>query len=195
MTQPIISSAATSERAKITRTITLGFVADPVARWVWPDPDAYLETMPNFAEAFGGRGFEHGSIYVADGGKAAAMWLPPDIEPDGEAIEAIIGETVPEARMEEVAAFFDQMDVFHPVERCWYLPLIAADPAFTGRGLGASLMKYALQYCDNDNLPAYLESSNPRNISLYERHGFEKIGEIQVGSSPIMTPMLRQPCR
>ena len=28
---------------------------------------------------------------------------------------------------------------------------------------------------------AYLESSNPRNIPLYERHGFEALGEIQVG--------------
>ena len=40
---------------------------------------------------------------------------------------------------------------------------------------------------------AYLESSNPRNISLYERHGFEVMGEIQVGAGPLMTPMLRQP--
>ncbi|MCA1748539.1 MAG: hypothetical protein LC634_03060 [Sphingomonadales bacterium] len=39
--------------------------------------------------------------------------------------------------------------------------------------------------------PAYLESSNPRNISLYLRHGFEIVGEIQHGSSPVMTPMLR----
>jgi hypothetical protein len=42
-------------------------------------------------------------------------------------------------------------------------------------------------------LPAYLESSNPRNISLYERHGFEIIGLIQAGGSPTLTPMLRRP--
>jgi hypothetical protein len=38
-----------------------------------------------------------------------------------------------------------------------------------------------------------LESSNPKNISLYLRHGFEVIGEIQVGSSPVVTPMIRNP--
>ena len=32
--------------------------------------------------------------------------------------------------------------------------------------------------------PAYLWSSNPLNISLYKRHGFEIAGAIQVGSSP-----------
>ena len=32
--------------------------------------------------------------------------------------------------------------------------LIAADPSQTGRGLGAALMKHALQICDESGLPA-----------------------------------------
>jgi ribosomal protein S18 acetylase RimI-like enzyme len=52
-------------------------------------------------------------------------------------------------------------------------------------------MKHALSRVDEDGLPAYLESSNPRNISLYERHGFESMGQIQIGTSPIVTPMIR----
>ncbi len=51
-------------------------------------------------------------------------------------------------------------------------------------GLGALLMKHALRRCDEQGSVAYLESSNPRNISLYERHGFKIIGRIQSGSSP-----------
>jgi hypothetical protein len=43
------------------------------------------------------------------------------------------------------------------------------------------------------NGTAYLESSNRRNISLYMRHGFEVMGEIQVGAAPPVTPMLRSP--
>jgi hypothetical protein len=38
-----------------------------------------------------------------------------------------------------------------------------------------------------------LESTNPRNLSLYKRHGFEPIGTIQQGSSPPLYPMLRLP--
>lgn len=93
--------------------------------------------------------------------------------------------------MEEIGGFMAQMDNFHPKEPCWYLPMIAADPFATGQGLGAALMKHALAIIDSAGLPAYLESSNPRNISLYARHGFEAMGEIQVGSSPVMTPMHR----
>jgi ribosomal protein S18 acetylase RimI-like enzyme len=48
-----------------------------------------------------------------------------------------------------------------------------------------------LQRCDREHLPAYLESSNPANIGLYQRHGFEITGTIQAESSPPVTPMLR----
>ena len=54
-------------------------------------------------------------------------------------------------------------------------------------------MKHALRRCDEEGIPAYLESSNPRNISLYEPLGFNIIGKIQCDSSPVMTPMLRPP--
>ena len=40
--------------------------------------------------------------------------------------------------------------------------------------------------------PAYLESTNPRNISLYRRHGFEPLGEIRSADSPLLVPMLRK---
>ena len=191
MSIPVIQIAEEADKPSVLQTITLGFAADPVARWVWPEAATYLDVMPRFAEAFGGGGFARSSVYTTDCGHAAAMWLPPGVEPDGEAIDEIMGESVAEERMEEIGAFFEQMDQYHPHEECWYLPLIAADPSQTGRGLGAGLMKHALQICDEQGLPAYLESSNPRNISLYERHGFEVMGEIRTDTSPLMTPMYR----
>ena len=53
-------------------------------------------------------------------------------------------------------------------------------------------MRHALRRCDDDGLIAYLESSNPRNLSLYERHGFEIMGQIQAGTSPTLYPMVRE---
>jgi hypothetical protein len=54
-------------------------------------------------------------------------------------------------------------------------------------------MRHALIPCDRDQIPAYLESSNPDNIPLYQQHGFELLGTIQAGASPPLFPMLRQP--
>lgn len=91
----------------------------------------------------------------------------------------------------ETDPIFEQMAAYHPTGPHWYLPLIATDPAHQGEGLGEALMVHALERCDRDRVPAYLESSNPRNIPFYQRHGFEILGEIQVGSSPTLVPMLR----
>jgi len=42
-------------------------------------------------------------------------------------------------------------------------------------------LKNTLSKIDDLHQPAYLESSNPRNMSLYERHGFETLTKIQFG--------------
>jgi ribosomal protein S18 acetylase RimI-like enzyme len=85
------------------------------------------------------------------------------------------------------------MAKYHPTDPHWFLPLIGVDPAHRGKGLGDTLMTHALLRADRDHVAAYLESTNPRNMSLYRRHGFDVLGTIQVGSSPPLVPMLRQP--
>lgn len=190
---PEVLVASDAERGTALAAVLLGFAGDPMMRWIWPAADDYLRHLPRFIEAFGGRAFAHRSAYVSADGRGAALWLPPGVTPDDAAIGALMFETVPAGRLEEVAGFGAKMAEFHPSDRHWYLPLLAVDPIAQGRGLGAALMKHALAVCDRDRLPAYLESSNPRNLSLYQRHGFEVIGEIQHGSSPLMTPMLRLP--
>jgi ribosomal protein S18 acetylase RimI-like enzyme len=147
--------------------------------------------MPRFVKAFGGRAFEHGTAYITEGVRAAALWLPPGVEPDEAAMGAVMEETLRPEIAEDVGAIMKGMAEHHPHEPHWYLPLIAADPNWIGQGLGASLMKHALRRCDEEGIAAYLESTNPRNISLYERHGFRIMGKIQSGPSPVMTPMLR----
>jgi hypothetical protein len=54
-------------------------------------------------------------------------------------------------------------------------------------------MRPVLRRCDEERMPAYLESTNPRNLSLYLRHGFEILGTIRVGEAPPVVPMLRPP--
>ncbi len=113
------------------------------------------------------------------------------MESDGDRLSAILAEQTPASRRAEMDALFAKMEEFHPREPHWYLPLIAADPARQGQGLGTALMTAALERIDADGRPAYLESSNPRNIPLYERFGFERIGEIRTETSPVLTPMVR----
>lgn len=173
--------------------IVLAFVSDPAARWTWPRPDDYLRNMPLLARAFGEKSFGLGTAFGIDQLAGAALWLPPGASSDEEALASLIGHTAPASIQQDAANVFRQMADFHPDEPHWYLPLIGVDPSCQGRGLGDKLMTASLARCDADRLPAYLESSNPRNIPFYERHGFEVMGKIQVGSSPTIVPMLRRP--
>lgn len=188
---PRITIVDERDRARIMSTIVLAFSNDPLTRLACPSGDTYLRTMGEFLTAFGGRAFENRSAWIANEGQAAALWLPPGVEPDGETMMSMLEQVVPPARLEDMAGVFMGMQEYHPHEQHWYLPLIGTDPACLGKGLGGALMKQACARIDEDGLPAYLESSNPRNISLYERHGFEVMGEIRSGSAPLVTPMYR----
>ena len=187
-----VRTATQSEIDQCVATIVLAFSGDPAARWAFSDPKTYFEIFPRFVKAFGGRAFEHGSAHHVPG-CAAALWLPPGVEPDEETMVALIESAVAENDREAMFGVFEQMAAFHPQEPHWYLPLIGADPAKQGNGHGSALLRHALAICDRDRMPAYLEASSPRNVPLYRRHGFEVLGTVQAGNSPPITPMLRKP--
>jgi len=188
---PQVETATAAHEAAVYDTLMLAFASDPMARWTWPDAHVYLEVFPRFAKAFGGAGFALGTAHRI-GNEAAALWLPPGVEPDSEAMDRLMQGSLSAEVAADVVQIMEQMTSFHPQEEHWYLPMIGADPAHQGKGLGSALLKHALAICDRDGVAAYLESSNPRNIPLYERHGFVRLGSIQAGSSPVVTPMLRK---
>jgi len=102
-----------------------------------------------------------------------------------------LGEAVVAERLETIGRVFEKLESFHPEEPHWYLAVLGTDAHFQGQGLGAALLKHTLQICDSAGQTAYLESSNPQNISIYERHGFAIMDEIRIDDCPVLTPMLR----
>jgi ribosomal protein S18 acetylase RimI-like enzyme len=188
---PAIRTAVDRDHADAVQTLVLAFSADPVVRWLYPEPDRYLTHFPSFIRKFGGRAFEHDTAYVAESMEGASLWLPPDVHVDGDAVEAVMRSSVPEPRLDDALRILEEMDRYHPKDTHWYLPMIGVDPARQGQGVGSALLRHALARPDEDSLPAYLESSNPKNVPLYQRYGFEVIGEIQVGTAPPFWPMFR----
>ena len=192
MTSHRVESATAAETEAVVAVLTLAFASDPATRWTWPEPKTFLAAFPRFAVAFGGAAFARGTAHRI-GFAAAALWLPPGAPIDEAAIGRLMQETAHEQTAVDGPRVMQAMEGFHPKGPHWYLPLIGIDPARQGEGLGSALLRHATALSDRDGVPAYLESSNPRNISLYRRHGFEPMGEIQVGNSPLFTPMLRKP--
>ena len=193
MLPPAVKTLAQDERSKALDIFTMAFVDDPVMRWLMPEGSVYLKNLGAAQEALGGRALQHGSAHCLADASAAAFWLPPGVGPDEEAMVAFGSRVPPENVRADTGGLMEQMEKYHPQEPHWYLAALGVDVHRQGQGLGSILMKHALVRVDREGKAAYLESSNPRNIPFYERHGFEVVGRIQAGSSPVITPMLRRP--
>ena len=192
MTTHDVQVATEAERDAVGAILTLAFSGDPATRWTWPEPKTFIEAFPHFATAFGGAAFGKGTA-LRVGSAGAALWLPPGTEPDDAALDALMQRTADIGTAVDGPELMRQMADYHPKEPHWFLPLLGVDPAHQNQGVGSALLKYVTDRCDRDGALAYLDSSNPRNIPLYQRHGFEIIGRAQAGNSPVITPMLRRP--
>jgi ribosomal protein S18 acetylase RimI-like enzyme len=161
-------------------TLTDSFTDDPFMNWVIPDPSLYAGFFRLvISEVFLPRGITH----MEDGGKGAALWLPPlerfDI-PLRWALIKMVCQLVsrkgfdPLRRMKEHGDLFDQ---YHPTKLHYYLQFVGARTQDQGQGVGSALLKQGTRLCDEKRMPAYLESSKEENVPLYQRHGFEVIAE------------------
>ena len=193
MSDTMIRTATAADAERCVAVLTLAFDSDPPCRWTWPDPQQYLEAFPRFARAFGGNAIDLGTAHYYEGFSGVALWLPPGAVPDEASLVRVIQDTVAAARKDAMFAIFEQMEAFHPREAHWHLPLIGVDPAHQGKGIGAALLRHVLNACDDQKVLAYLEATSPRNVPLYERHGFEALGSIQVADAPPVVPMVRTP--
>jgi ribosomal protein S18 acetylase RimI-like enzyme len=193
MSMPEVTVAKRSDESRIASLMTLAFANDPVGREIYPDQLQFLTHFPEFVRLYGGRAFDFGCAHVTAGGRAAVLWLPPGENPDVDALIALFERSVSEAAKAEFFEAMKQTRNYHPEEPHWSLTMISVDPPHQGRGLGSALLAYGLAICDRERRLAYLDCSNPRNLPLYKRYGFEVLGTIEVGQFPPIFPMLRKP--
>jgi GNAT superfamily N-acetyltransferase len=179
------------QQTQVYATLVSAFFEDPVERWLYPAPQEYRTHFPEFLAAFGGKAFQHETVWKLGEFSAVALWLPSGIEPDGDAITAVLADTVDPSKHDDLFSVLEQMDAAHPRDAHWYLPWFGVIADLQGRGLGSTLMTHCLRVVDASHLPAYLETPSPRNITFYERHGFAVTGEAQAGQCPPVTFMSR----
>ncbi|GAA2336492.1 GNAT family N-acetyltransferase [Dactylosporangium salmoneum] len=169
---PDIAVATPADRAAAVATFVAAFAADPAIRWLLPD-DA---TFPAEAAAMAGSMFDarvgHGTVWIADGGAAVAMWDPPR-PPGGDGAED-------SPRTGRFARYHEVVHGRMPKTPHWYLGVLASHPEHRGRRLGRAAMRAGLERAAADGLPAYLETSNPRNVEVYRSAGFEVAEHLMV---------------
>ena len=139
----------------------------------------------------------YGEVWLDDDLLGAAIWRRPDGYPERlrhslpmvpRYIRRFPRELVRGSRM--MSALWRE----HPREPHWYLFAVGIVPEATGQGRGSALLAPALERCDAERIPAYLEASSDDNARLYERLGFERRDEIEIlDGAARVRPMWREP--
>ena len=119
MTTQTVQTATPSNEPQTINTVVLAFSSDPVVRWFYPEAHQFLTNFPAFVRAFGGRAFEAGSAYHIAGFLGAALWLPPEVHPDEDAVVDLIQSTVHEKAQGDLLSILEQLGGFHPSEPHW----------------------------------------------------------------------------
>lgn len=163
----MITQAVPADRERVVGTFVAAFEADPVLRHLFPG-ESYAALAPLFAGHLFDRRVASGTVWLADGGAAIAMWDPPG--PGTPPMPAT--SYLPADAAARVDAYDAVIHPHLPSGPHWYLGVLARDPAHAGRRLGRAVMEPGLRRAAADGVPAYLETATPVNVALYQRSGW-----------------------
>ena len=195
-----VARATVADAARVGAALADAFRDDPVFAWLIPTNvsrrDArMLAFFTSMSRSYLRR---NKNVYVVGDGEAAALWSAPGAWalPFGEIVRETpaalnaFGSRIARALRTQL-----QVESAHPKEPAhWYLGYLGTRSDAQGKGVGSAMLRHVLDEADAAATPAYLESSNERNLTLYQRHGFEIVEEIRaLGEGPRIWRMWRDP--
>lgn len=179
--------------------LTRAFFDDPVIVWMMPDERRRARVGELAYRTFLRRIYlPNNEIYTDDEYRGAALWAPPGRWKVPLAAQLRMGPPLLRVfgprRMPLLMRGLARIEQCHPDDvPHWHLGILGTDPLYQGRGVASAVMAPVLARCDDEGLPAYLESSKHANIAFYRRHGFEVIDEISLPDGPKIWAMWRDP--
>jgi ribosomal protein S18 acetylase RimI-like enzyme len=198
-----VRAARRDEAALLGDVLADAFAEDPVFAWLIPPQLRGREHRMRMFFTSMSRGYLRlgKPCYLTGDASAGALWARPGAW--AMPLSQVILEAAPNGlafRRHLFRALGTQQQIEHLHARQsgphWYLGYLGARRDRQGQGLGTQMLREVLTGADSDGVAAYLESSNERNLSLYERNGFRVVGELQaLGHGPTIWRMWREPQR
>jgi len=169
----------------ITETIATAFFHDPLWSWAFGDEARRAADFRVWWRVFVDAALRDSWSWVTPSCESVALWSRPGHEELNDAEEArlaaLVGELIGGEHAAAVLDVLTRFELEHPrAEPHYYLSVVATHDDHRGHGIGETMLRRNLETVDAEHMPAYLESSNPRNLERYMRLGFEPRGEIEV---------------
>lgn len=179
-----IRSATTSDLAEAAATLADAFREYPWTQWSIPE-DGYLWRLERLQHRYLAHALEHGIVLVSDDLGGVAALLPPDGPPPTEPVQAEIVELMG-GRGEAVFG----VELPPRLPESWDFATLGVRQSGSGRGLGSALIREALARVAASPHPRVsLETSSPRNVALYQRHGMTVTAVTEIAQGPSVYTM------
>ena len=195
-----VTRADSGDAATLGAALADAFRDDPVIGWLIPfdveDRDRRLLTFfTSMARSYLRR---NKNVYAAGAALGAALWSAPgswalpmtEVARESAAAVRAFGTNLGRALRVQL-----EVESGHPKDPShWYLAYLGVRGDHQGQGIGAAMLREVLDDADTRGVPAYLESSNEKNLTIYERHGFRVTSSYSaLGKGPTIWRMWRDP--
>lgn len=198
---PPIALLPTSQIDAAAQTLTLALLDDPLFVYVQPDPLARQRSLTALLAAQVRFGVQYGEVYAAANLEGVALWQPPGVE--------ITPERAAECGLNRLSEIFDEQallrlggaldylnaqQVHNLPPQHWYLMALGVLPTHQRQGLGGALLQPVLQRADASQTACVLNTTQPINLSFYQKHGFRSLSQaVEPASGLNYWTLLREP--
>jgi ribosomal protein S18 acetylase RimI-like enzyme len=180
------------------------FMADPAYAALFPDDTEREQSLRSLFGAVVGYSLVYGLVHTTPAVEGAACWLLPGnteitlwrMLRTGMGLQRAVARFNPQARQEFLAAlaYMDEIRKREAPGSHWYLWALGVEPGCQGQGIGGRLLQPVLDQADRDGVPCYLETETERNVTFYQKRGFEVVSAGQApGQGFRIWTMLREP--
>lgn len=170
---PAVRRATTDDLPRASAVLRTAFADYPWTRWTVP-ADEHAERVEALQAIYLEHlALPHGAVWVDEQVLAVAAFIPPAAPalPDdvlGRVVQ-LHGERL--SRLEAASASTEGRGD----PDAWSLATVGVRPEHQGRGLGRAVCRAGLDELDARRQACGLETSDPRNVRLYERLGFRTV--------------------
>ncbi|MFD6780463.1 GNAT family N-acetyltransferase [Streptomyces diastaticus] len=193
---PVVRPLTDTDVPTSVDTLARAFADYPFTRHVIAE-EGHEERVRRFQEICLTRiGMLYGRVWVADEGRAVAVWSTPDTDPSSAFAEVapVLGGLTGD-RQAAYASAEQAVAPHRPQEPAWFLDTVAVSPEAQGRGLGSAVLVPGIEEAGQAGCPAFLETSSERNVRFYERLGFRVTAAVTLpDGGPRTWCMRKDPC-
>jgi GNAT superfamily N-acetyltransferase len=173
------------------------FYDDPVTSWFYPNARRRLARAERFFAIRLRQLASQRLIFTTPDHSGAALWTLPGRwrEDLGQSLMLLPMLPVLLPHIVRSTRASREIERRHPVLPHYYLSVLGTEPEKQGGGIGSALLVPVLDRCDDEGVPAYLESSKESNVGFYEGHGFVVTERFDLPGGPPLWLMWREPRR